>query len=109
MGQCTTRRRRSIALGFLLSYLALLSHQSDFTMAKDRGLLATEGDLPQWAEWRPFVAEILSLRMYKDVHRRFYYVELRLGRLNLIYLFASFGFYLNTWHIYTSFLRDQLG
>jgi hypothetical protein len=109
MGPCTTQRQRSIALGFLLSYVALLSHESDFTIARDRGLLPIEGDLPRWADWRRFVEEILSPTIYKDVHRRFYYGELRLGRLNIIYLFAKLGFYMNTWHNYTSFLRDQLG
>ncbi|KAK5444167.1 hypothetical protein LTS15_010520 [Exophiala xenobiotica] len=108
-GQCTIQRRRSIALGFLLSYVALLSHESDFTMARDRGLLPIAGDLPLWADWRRFVKEILSPTIYRDVHRRFYYGELRLGRLNIIYLFTKSGFYMNTWYNYTSFLRDQLG
>lgn len=101
--------RRTIGLGFLLTYVALLSHESDFAIAKDKGLLPMEGDLPRWADWRRFVGEILTPTVYKDVHRRFYYGELRLGRLNAIYLFVKFGFYMNMWHNYASFLRDQLG
>jgi hypothetical protein len=108
-GQCATKTRRTIALGFLLTYVALLSHESDFAIAKDKGLLPMEGDLPRWADWRRFVGEILIPTVYKDVHRRFYYGELRLGRLNAIYLFVKFGFYMNIWPNYASFLRDQLG
>jgi uncharacterized protein YebE (UPF0316 family) len=107
--QCTTMTLRSIARGFLLTYAALLSHESDFAFAKDKGLLPKEGDLPKWADWRKFVEEILTPTVYKDIHRRFYYGELRLGRLNLIYLFVKFRYYMNQWPNYVSFLRDQLG
>ncbi|KIW89815.1 uncharacterized protein Z519_09244 [Cladophialophora bantiana CBS 173.52] len=107
--QCTTKTLRRIALGFLLTYAALLSHESDFVIAKDKGLLPKEGDLPKWADWRKFVKEILAPTVYKDIHRRFYYGELRLGRLNAIYVFYRFGYYMNQWPNYASFLRDQLG
>lgn len=107
--QCTSRQRRSVALGFLLSYVALLSSENDFLMARDMHLLPLEGDLPRWADWQRFAEEILSPAMYKDVHRRYYYGELRLGRLNLICHCVKYSSFMTTWHRYTDFLRDQLG
>ena len=104
-----TKTLRSIALGFLFSYAALISRESDFVIAKDKGLLPQEGDLPRWTDWRKFVEEILSPTVYKDVHRRFYYGELRLGRLNAIYLFLKLGYYMNQWPTYDNFFRDQMG
>lgn len=101
---------RSIALGFLFSYAALLSHESDFIIAKDKGLLPIGDDNGiLWAEWRKFVAEILTPTVYTDIHRRFHYGELRLGRLNIIYILTRYRSYMNQWPTYNSFLRDQLG
>ncbi|RMZ88343.1 hypothetical protein DV736_g4420, partial [Chaetothyriales sp. CBS 134916] len=81
----------------------------DFAIAKDRGLLPTQGDLPTWADWRKLVEEVITPTVYEGIHCRFYYGELRLGRLNAIYLLAKFGYYMNTWPNYVSFLGDQLG
>ncbi|RMZ85743.1 hypothetical protein DV737_g410, partial [Chaetothyriales sp. CBS 132003] len=107
--QCAVKSCRSIALGFLRTYVALLSYESDFTIARDKGLLPTQGEQPTWAEWRKFVKEVMAPTMYSGIHRRFHYGELRLGRLNAIYLLVKFGYYLNTWPNYASFLGDQLG
>ena len=106
---CTTKAQRSIALGFLFTYAALLSFESDFTIAKERGLLPSDLDIPQWTKWQNFVEETITSSIYKDTHQRFHYGELRLGRLNAIYLFTRFGYYMNQWPNYSSFLRDQLG
>lgn len=67
--------------------------------------------ISQWTSWHKFVEEIVTSSVHKDVyiHRRFQYGELRLGRLNAIYLFTRFGYFLNQWPNYASFLRDQLG
>ena len=86
-----------------------LSFKSDFVIAKDRGLLPGDLDTPQWTKWQNFVEETITSSIYKDTHRRFHYGELRLRRLNAIYLFTWFGYYMNQWPNYASFLRDQLG
>lgn len=104
-----TKLQRSIALGFLFTYAALLSFESDFVIAKERGLLPNDFDISQWAKWKEFVEETITPSVYRDIHRRFHYGELRLGRLNAIYLFTRFGYYMNQWPNYSSFLRDQLG
>lgn len=107
--ECTTKAQRSIALGFLFTYAALLSFESDFAIAKERGLLPSDLDISRWTKWQKFVEENITLSVYRDSHRRFHYGELRLGRLNAIYLFTRLSYYMNQWPNYSSFLRDQLG
>ncbi|KAF7125237.1 hypothetical protein CNMCM5793_001415 [Aspergillus hiratsukae] len=105
-GKNAAPKRRRIALGFLFTYAALLSFESDFVIAKERGLLPSNLDI---SRWRTFVEEIITPSVYKDIHRRFHYGELRLGRLNSIFLFTGPGYYMDRWPNYSSFLRDQLG
>ncbi|KAL3473034.1 hypothetical protein BJX99DRAFT_249205 [Aspergillus californicus] len=121
--------QRSIAVGFLLTYAALLTYESDFVIAKERGLLPgslTSNDTnptTKWNEWQQLVRELLASSsssssfssppspsaVYKPIHRRFRHGELRLGRLNAIYILTGKGrLYMNQWPTYASFLRDQL-
>ncbi|KAK3364682.1 hypothetical protein B0T25DRAFT_70977 [Lasiosphaeria hispida] len=109
--RCTHRQLRACALGFLLSYVALVAYESDFTIAKERRLIPAE---VTWLRWREFVREILAgesaNRLYTHVAPRFIYGELRLNRLNLICLALqgplSSGF-VATWHSFGSFYRDN--
>ncbi|KAM0690641.1 hypothetical protein Q7P36_009409 [Cladosporium allicinum] len=81
----TKEQRRKIAQcarGFLLSYCALISHESDFKLAQTLGVLPNG---LEWHRWRSWVAEIVSNCPYSSVNQRFWYGELRLGRLNKIY------------------------
>ena len=107
---------RQAALGFLLSYTALLPHESDFDLAWQRGLVPSE---LTFRKWRIFVREILSsaahwapstgtptgfgppgeedfvvgnsaASIYAAVAPRFIYGELRLNRLNMIHFFLRF-------------------
>lgn len=107
--ECMIKNQRSIALGFLLTYAALISFESDFAISKNIGLLPSDLDSCQWADWQRFVEEIMTPSISNDIHRRFYYGELRLGRLNSISLLTRLGYYMNQWPDYSSFLRDQLG
>ncbi|KAJ6021614.1 hypothetical protein N7540_007118 [Penicillium herquei] len=107
--KCTPKVQRSIALGFLFTYTALLSFESDFAIAKTKGLLPHDLSLSQWIEWQKFAEELITPSIYEDIHRRFQYGELRLGRLNIVYLFTKFGYYMNQWSNYNNFLQDQLG
>ena len=95
--------------------VALITHESDFTIAKDKHLIPPE---IKWRQWRLLVHQILtstgrtshgsSNALYTQVAPRFIYGELRLNRLNLI-LFALNGpfsaGYMSTWQSYGSFLR----
>lgn len=95
---------RSAALGFLYSYVCLLSDRVDFELAIREGLLPSDIDKSRWAEWRTFSAEILRPEVVHAVHRRFNYGELRLDRLNWIYIFKDiprFNLYHNPWNTYT--------
>lgn len=108
---CQHAHLKSIAFGFLLSYIALLSYESDFAIAKDKHLIPSE---ITWPQWRQLVREVLAGdsadRLYAHVAPRFIYGELRLNRLNLIFLARegplSSGF-VATWKTFGSFYRDN--
>ncbi|KAM4061090.1 hypothetical protein HRG_010023 [Hirsutella rhossiliensis] len=71
---CERSRLRQRALGFLLSYAALISYESDFLVAKEKHLLPIE--VP-WPSWRTFVQELHTEHIYPNIDARFYYGELR--------------------------------
>ncbi|KAM3563046.1 hypothetical protein ARSEF4850_002513 [Beauveria asiatica] len=68
--------------GFLCSYAALLSHESDFRIAKDKYLVPPD---VRWPAWRILVQQLDMERIYPNVDRRFIHGELRVSRLNKIY------------------------
>lgn len=78
------------ALGFLKSYIFLLSYQSDFRLAVDLHLLPDDLTWPIWLE---IVRDLLPKVLHRDPDSstpqspRYAYGELRLNRLNLIYRF----------------------
>jgi hypothetical protein len=80
---------RQCAMGFLLSYVALIAYESDFRIATDKGLIPPS---MSWSRWRRFVREMLHAQgeskgenhLWGDVAERFIYGELRLNRLNMI-------------------------
>jgi hypothetical protein len=107
-GKCEESRLRECALGFLLSYAALISHESDFFIAKDTRLIS---DQISWMCWKTFVKEILEhASIYEQINQRFLYGELRLNRLNAIYRLtgrAVFRGYQSECSQYSSFFRDN--
>jgi len=108
---CQHPQLRACALGFLLSYVALVAYESDFAIAKEKRLIPAE---VTWLQWRQLVREILAEDgancLYAHVAPRFIYGELRLNRLNLIF-FARHGpfssGFVATWHSFGSFYRDN--
>ncbi|KAK4155975.1 hypothetical protein C8A00DRAFT_41449 [Chaetomidium leptoderma] len=102
------RRLRQCAMGFLLSYVALVAHESDFRIAAERGLIPSQ---VTWSCWRTFVREILRRsqeNMWSEVAERFIYGELRLNRLNLIEVVLRGPFsrgFLATWTSFGGFYR----
>ncbi|KAK4034965.1 hypothetical protein C8A01DRAFT_48739 [Parachaetomium inaequale] len=105
---CDRRRLRRCAMGFLLSYVALVAHESDFRIAAEKGLIPSQ---VQWPCWRKFVREVLHKsqeNMWSEVADRFIYGELRLNRLNLIEVVLRGPFsrgYLAQWTSFGSFYR----
>lgn len=109
-GPGSIRTPRSSALGFLLSYVALIQYESDYHLAREARLIP--GELT-WKQWKVLVREILQRPVaghHTQVADRFIYGELRLHRLDLIYqcLGISVKGYLSRWDSYNSFIQSNL-
>lgn len=104
---CHCKDLRQRALGLLFSYAALISHESDFQIAKETHLIPEE---IRWTAWRTAVRELLDLSpIYALIHPRFHYGELRLSRLDKIYFFwkTPLRGYMSRWTQYGSFFKDN--
>lgn len=90
---------RACALGFLFSYTALITHESDFRIAKEKHLLPEQ---LTWSAWITLVKQLDTANIYDKIDERFKYGELRLSRLNEIYRFTRWppllGPYMSHWH-----------
>lgn len=99
---------RTCALGFLFSYAALITHESDFQIAKEKHLLPEH---VTWSTWRTLVEQLDTKNIYDKIDERFKYGELRLSRLNKIYRITRWPLllspYMTHWHQYGSFFRDN--
>ncbi|KAL6918497.1 hypothetical protein ACHAP8_009910 [Fusarium lateritium] len=105
--RCNCKDLRERALGFLNSYAALITYESDFHIAKEMRLIPEEVD---WMVWRIAVRELMnSSPMYNSIDRRFLYGELRLSRLDKIYFFweTPLQGYMTHWYQYSTFFRDN--
>jgi hypothetical protein len=105
-GSCRSALR-ACALGFLFSYAALIEHESDYHLAIDKKLIPQE---IRWQAWRVLVQQLVAEHMYENIDRRFFYGELFLSRLNLLYRFTQGEIvdgYMPRWTQYGSFLWDQ--
>ncbi|UNI16724.1 hypothetical protein JDV02_003136 [Purpureocillium takamizusanense] len=92
-------------MGFLFSYVALISYESDFRIATDKQLLPPD---VKWSEWRDLVEQLDTQRICPHIDRRFYHGELRLSRLNKIYFLQDpLRGYMPTWDRYGPFFRDN--
>lgn len=99
---------QTCALGFLFSYAALITHESDFQIAKEKRLLPEQ---VTWSAWITLVKQLDTENIYDKIDERFKYGELRLSRLNKIYRFTRWplllGPYMSHWHQYGSFFQDN--
>ncbi|KAM0317317.1 hypothetical protein ACHAPQ_011044, partial [Fusarium lateritium] len=104
---CERRELYRCALGFLYSYAALIRHESDFIIAKERYLLPEQIN---WLKWILLVRELDIEHIYPDINPRFHHRELRLGRLNYIYYITqgSIAGYAHRYNRYTDFFRSHL-
>lgn len=68
---------RRVALGFMRSYVYLIQHETDFNLAKDKGLLPDV----EWLAWSTFIH---GFRFLQDsqVSHRYHFGQIRLSRLN---------------------------
>lgn len=112
----TNPELHSAALGFLLSYIWLINHPSDYDIAQDTGLLPKE---LTWAQWNDFCARIasyISIHGLDGIAPRYRYGELRLPRINWIYrLKPAFKLkhfvrgYCYMYHQYGSYFKRNFG
>lgn len=105
--RCPLRTARKCALGFLFSYVALIRHESDLLMAKEKYLVPKD---VEWPGWVTFVEQLDTEYIYPKIDPRFIYGELRLSRLNKIYFLSQRPFlrgYMSQWHQYGSFFHDN--
>lgn len=103
------------AVGFVSSYILLVSYEINFILAKELHLLPSE---LEWKGWLDIVRDLFA-RFLPDEQRvspRYHYVELRLSRINWIYKldfrfrFQHFcrGYHYNS-RTYRSFLNRNFG
>ncbi len=79
---------RASACGFLLSYVWLICHYSDFKIALDLGLVPSHLCWPDWTAYATSFLDHIDHVGLADVNKRYRYGELRLSRLNAIYRLA---------------------
>ncbi|KAK0636297.1 hypothetical protein B0T17DRAFT_587514 [Bombardia bombarda] len=106
--ECEKRKVWRNCLGFLFSYTALIAYENDFDAAKALCLLPSD---VQWASWRQLAEQLLADDcIYQKVSTRFLYGELRLNRLNKIYIYirGDIRGYMSRWNRFGGFLRDNL-
>jgi hypothetical protein len=93
------------ACGFLLSYAHLIEYPSDLEVAKTHGLV---NEKIAWKKWQTFRTSVLHYLTDRDVHDRYEYGELRLGRLNQICRMKYLGLsYFNVHRDYSSYFGDN--
>jgi hypothetical protein len=104
---CERRELYKCALGFLYSYAALIRHESDFILAKERHLLP--GHI-SWFNWNLFIRELDIEHIYPGIDPRFHHRDLRLSRLNYIYYVTqgSLDGYAHRYNRYSDFFRSHL-
>lgn len=82
---CSNQDFHESACGFLLSYVWLLNTPLDLKLAHDHTLIPS---FITWHWWKNFVTEFyneVDINSLHQVHRRYHFGELRLGRINSIY------------------------
>lgn len=104
---CRNEKLYACALGFLYSYISLIEHESDYHIAVEKHLLPHE---VTWPQWIALVDQLLHSPHSNFINKRFIYGELRLSRLNLIYLFTKLQVcsYLNTCTTYKNIFHGNL-
>lgn len=107
-GCCPQRRMRMTALGFLFSYVALISYESDFRIAQAAHLLPSAVD---WPQWQSLVYQLDTETIYSRIHPRFLYGELRLLHLDLLLMATGQRLipgFAGRWNQYSSFVQGNI-
>jgi len=89
--ECLTEQTelRACALGFLHSYTRLIRRESDFRIAKEKGLLPSSVN---WMAWKVLAAQLLQSYDQKLVHSRFLSGEIPLRSEKLMGMLGYGGY-----------------
>jgi hypothetical protein len=126
---CPSTPLYETCIGFLLSYIALIEREVDFKIAIEKALIPAE---VSWQSWLAFAEGVFLFSSQATSHKsaqkedttmhaksttephapvnpRFYYGELRLGRLNWIYrlILGKPRGYLSGCTTYSAFIREN--
>jgi hypothetical protein len=85
---CTNRDLHKSACGFMLSYVWLVSWESDFRIAQELKLMPTDLSWEVWTDFVHSFTDNIDTQSLHQVARRYQYGELRLSRLNRIYRYT---------------------
>ena len=105
---CNDAKLHQEACGLLLSYVWLVTQESDLCIAHTTGLI------PPWLQWTDWVTltrsflTVINHRSLEQVDRRYLYGTLRLGRVNWIYRLTGRDVmrgYLYGYNRYSTFLK----
>ncbi|KAI2625147.1 hypothetical protein GGS21DRAFT_541075 [Xylaria nigripes] len=105
---------RETAHWFLYSYACLITSQADLELAIELKLIPKAADQPpDWETWRKLGAELLRSGGSGWTRERFIRSELRLDRLNWIYILRGLRdldvqMYYNPWANYEEFLTSNI-
>ncbi|KAL9100374.1 MAG: hypothetical protein Q9163_004244 [Psora crenata] len=83
---CSEKELYKCACGLILSYVWLVRYVSDFRIAKSSGLLPDRLEWHQWSRFATGFMEAIDPYGLGQVNQRYEYGELRLTRLNYIFL-----------------------
>ncbi|KAL4725665.1 hypothetical protein ACLX1H_007816 [Fusarium chlamydosporum] len=105
---CDCKSLRERCLGLFFSYVAIITHESDFHIAKENHLIPED---VHWMAWRAAARELVEQRsIYRFIDPRFHYGELHLSRLNKIFFFrqGTLRGLLTRSYEYSTLLQDSL-
>ncbi|KAL7963091.1 hypothetical protein V8C34DRAFT_80839 [Trichoderma compactum] len=102
---CEHSKLWKCAMGFVYSYIVLITHESDFRIAKANNLLP---DDMGFDDWKAFVERTLRIgKIYNQIDERFTYGELSMARLNTLLMVKQPLRYLFQENDSYGFLRDH--
>lgn len=98
-----------VAVGLLLSYTWLVQRKHDLGIAQREGILPVEMTWTEWTRLTSIIRRRVDKGQLEDINIRFWYRELRLGRINWIYrLSPETGSSRNFIHGYEMEYQDYL-
>lgn len=104
---CKDHHLHALLTGFLRSYCALIQYPVDLAIAKELHLISDE---VTWNAWQTCRSAILKKNKTAYINKRYIYGELRLNRLDYIWLFSFRGLtYFTVHRAYATYFNQYFG